>query len=458
MTASTIFASGISFLYSVLAKRYVDPLDYGIYSTCVLLQTYLAYSQLGVLNAYNRDLPQLIGARKMEDARKTRDTSISFIWLMYVAVCLVTMVVLTIIRLSNGLSDKYYFGYMLAMVYLIVDTTATFCMNTTRIYGDFNYSAMVNIVKTLIALTMGLIGIFLFGYYGLYLMPISGGIASIVLYYSRSLKGIHLHIDRPVLKDAMWSGIPLMLNTFVWTIMGSVDKFVILIFMTTTDLGIYTVPLMGFTTMVLIPQTISQVFYYKISIAYGESGDEKQLVALCNKFTRVTTLCTGAVAVLAYYILPIFVELVMPMYTDGIYPAQILLVGVAIYGTTMLYGNIFSVMKWNRDLIVNSVILCIFNIIFSTGMVLILGRDIENVALGTAISYTLYSFLLLKRLSNRFEMSLGGFLQSSWLPMLLIMVPALLLYYLLPNIYLAFAVTCVILGLQTIFIYRGYKK
>ena len=64
VSASTVIASAISFLFSVISRRYLSPLEYGTYSTCLLLQTYISYGQLGVLNSYNRDYPQLIGAEE----------------------------------------------------------------------------------------------------------------------------------------------------------------------------------------------------------------------------------------------------------------------------------------------------------------------------------------------------------------------------------------------------------
>ena len=169
-------------------------------------------------------------------------------------------------------------------------------------------------------------------------------------------------------------------------------------------------------------------------------------------------LITGAVAVIGFYVMPVFVKLIMPKYVDGIFPAQILLIGVAIYGSTMLYGNIFSVMKWNKDLIVNSIILCIFNVVFSTTLVLLLGREINNVAFGTAISYAAYSFLLLARLSKKFDTSIVGLLMAGWWPLLLTVVPAILLYILLPNIFVGFAIAMILLCVEAIYFYKRDRK
>ena len=458
VTASTVFCSGMTFLFSIIARHYIEPALTGIYASCILLETYLAYAQFGVLNAYNRDMPQFMGAKRDDDALNLRNSSISFIWLSYLIVCIIASIVVSIMYALGMIESKFYFGYLLAFIYLIIDTTATFCMNTARIYGKFNFSAWVNIAKTLIAFFIGILGVKYFGYYGLYVMPIAAGVFAVIFYYRTCFEGFKIGIDFELLKEEIKTGFPLMVNNLVWTLVGSVDKFVILIFMSTVALGIYDVPQMVFTAMVLIPQTISQVFYYKVSYAYGKTNDKSVLINMCNKYTNVMGLITGAVAVIGFYVMPVFVKLIMPKYVDGIFPAQILLIGVAIYGSTMLYGNIFSVMKWNKDLIINSIILCIFNVVFSTTLVLLLGREINNVAFGTAISYAAYSFLLLARLSKKFDTSIVGLLMAGWGPLLLTVVPAILLYILLPNIFVGFAIAMILLCVEAIYFYKRDRK
>ncbi|WP_313151769.1 oligosaccharide flippase family protein [Lacrimispora sp.] len=457
ITASTVICSLISFIYSVLAKKYVPPIEYGIFSTCTLIQTYMNYIQFGVFNSYNRDYPQMIGAKKDKEAAELKNTAITFMWLIYSVTAIVGGCFLWIQYGKHLFDKRYFFGYIVSMVFVLIDTTANFSMYTVRIHGKYNYSALAGIIKTVIAVTLGIIAIRRFGYFGLYIMPVVGALVSIVLYYKGSLDDIKLRINRIVLKTSMITGIPLMINSFIWTIVSSIDKFVILGFMTTEDLGIYSVPLMGFSTMVLIPQSISQVFYNKISIVYGETKDELKLLKYCNRYTMLNSLFTSAVAVAAFYILPIFVSYYMPNYSDGVVPAQILLIGVAIYGTTLLYGNIFSILKWNRELIVNSVLLCIFNTVFSTSLVLLLGRDIENVAIGTSLSYAAYSIMLLYKLAEKMGFSIRKLFYYSYAPVLIAIIPSMILYFTVKSTILAFILSMGIILISFVWFIKKRK-
>ena len=436
VTASTVVCSAMSFIFNVYARSLVNPDNMGIYSTCLLLQTYLTYAQLGVLNSYNRDYPQALGRKDYEDADKMRNSVFSYLISMFLIVTLVVDVAVAIIYHGN-MSDYYAFGYLVVPVILLVKCLDDCSVSTARIQGKYNYSAGAGFLRTCIAMALGVVAINLWGYYGLYVMPFASAVLGIIFFGKYAIRHVHFLLDFSYIKGMILGGLPLLFESLIWTLVSSVDKFVILIFMTRYDLGVYSVPIMGFTTMVLIPQTISGVFYNKISRLYGATGDEMQLLDEAAKYTGIVSTLTGGACVGVFYLLPLFVQIFMPKYTDGNAASQILIIGVAIYSTTMILGNIFSVLKLNISLIMNSIYLCIFNTVFSTGLVLLVDRTIEMVAVGTLISYALYSLLLIFKLNKRFGYSVVKLLKKSWMPLLMVVIPGILFYFIIPSFMVA---------------------
>lgn len=441
VTLSTVACSAMSFVFSVYSKSIVATIPLGIYSTCLLAQTYMNYAQLGVLNAYNRDYPQALGRKDEATAQKLKNTAMTFMLLVYLAIFVIfeAWVYIHYHKLigTDEYSAYYAFGYAMCPVLILLKSFDDMSNSTVKMNGRYNYVAIVGFVRTIIALLIGIVAINIFGYYGLYAMSLSSAFLGIIMFRSQSLKGARLDFDFSYMKVMILGGLPLLINSLIWTLVQSVDKFVILGFLDTEALGVYSVPLMGFTTMVLIPQTISQVFYIKISHLYGAHQDENELLDKAREFTSITAAITGGACVLVFYIMPIFVDFFMPMYADGTAATQILIIGVAIYATTMIYGNIFSVLKLNKSLIANSIALCIFNVIFSSALVLLVSRDINMVAIGTGMSYALYSLLLMIKLNKKFDYSFMSLLSSSWLPLLAIVLPAVAYYMLIDSIYIA---------------------
>lgn len=434
VTLSTVACSAMSFIFSVYSKSIVSNTPMGIYSTCLIVQTYMNYAQFGVLNAYNRDYPQALGRKDFDAAQKMKNSAVTFMLMIY-ALIFVVFEAWVLIRYhgvigADQLQTYYAFGYAMCPVMILLKSFDDMSNTTVRMNGLYNKSAIIGFCRTVIALFIGIAGLKLFGYYGLYAMTCSSAVLGILLFHKHSLKGVKLDFDTSYMKLMILGGLPLLINSLIWTIVQNVDKHVILTFLDTDALGVYSVPTMGFTTMVLVPQTISQVFYIKISHLYGANHDEKEMLDKAAYFSRITSVISGAACLFVFIIMPIFVHYFMPMYTDGTVATQILVVGVAIYATTMLYGNIFSVLKLNKSLIANSVALCIFNAVFSSALVLLVERSINMVAIGTGLSYALYSLLLMIKLSRRFKYSLIKLLVNSWGPAVAVMVPGIIIYLL----------------------------
>ncbi len=212
--------------------------------------------------------------------------------------------------------------------------------------------------------------------------------------YIKSFYKIQFVWDIVVIKRLIKTGLLLLVNSLVWTFMMSIDKFVILGFMDYEALGIYSAALIGFSTLVMIPQSLSSIFYVKLSHQYGSNNDTTTLVKTINKYTCIMSLVVSVVSIVAYYLLPPFILFAMPAYEHGIRSAQLLVMGVSIYSASMLFGHLFTIQRKNIKLLRNTLMLCIFNICFSSGLVIIFGRNINYVALGTTISYGLYGILL----------------------------------------------------------------
>ncbi len=443
VTLSTVTCSALSFVFSVYSKSIVPTTPLGIYSTCLIVQTYMNYAQFGVLNAYNRDYPQALGRKDFDNAAKLKNTAMTFMLMIY-ALIFVVFEAWVIFKYHGSFgSDEYQtyyaFGYAMCPIMILLKSFDDMSNTTVRMNGQYNKSAIIGFVRTVLAMAIGVITLKLVGYYGLYAMTMSSALLGIILFHKDALKGSKLDFDFNYMKIMIVGGLPLLINSLIWTIVQNVDKHVILTFLNTDALGVYSVPTMGFTTMVLVPQTISQVFYIKISHLYGANRDEHELLEKASYFTNITSLISGAACLFVFYVMPIFVHYFMPMYTDGTVATQILVIGVAIYSTTMIFGNIFSVLKLNKSLIANSVALCIFNVIFSSALVLLVERSINMVAIGTGISYALYSLLLIIKLNRRFNYPVLKLLANSWLPMLAIVVPGVLFYIFCSNIYVAAA-------------------
>jgi O-antigen/teichoic acid export membrane protein len=271
--------------------------------------------------------------------------------------------------------------------------------------------------------------------------------------YRRTFKGVHILFDKNLIIQLIKTGWPLLVNGLVWMVMVSIDKFVILGTMTMEDMGHYSIGNFGFSTLVLIPQALSQVYYVKMSTYYGAQRDVFSLVEAASRFSRTISAVTCLTAVGALTLLPPFVSWLMPKYIPGVPAAQIMIVGVALYSTSMIYSNIFSILKKNGELLGNTILICILNAVFSLGLVYIFGKDIRMVAAGTSVAYALYSLSIMITLKRTLHIEIFKLFVQSWVPLMITIIPCILILILVQNqiLSICLAALCTIISMVAIY-------
>ena len=450
---ATLITAVVHFLFSVYTKAHIVPLEYGIYSTCLLVRTYFSYAQLGTLNAFNRDYPQLIGAGDKERAKLYRDTTFTYLIYTFLTLSIVIAIVVLIVGNTNGVDSRYIFGLIFCAFITAANVIESFLCSRVRIDGDFKYTSIVIIIE-LTATAIGFVLIPLIGYYALYIVLILGSVIGIIMYYKRGISDIQMTIDKMVLKSIILSGVPLLINNLIWSVVDSIDKFVILGFMDAERLGVYSIAQMAFSYMILIPTAMSQLFYVNLGKVYGASGDKEHLNKVAINYTLIISVVMSFLVLVAYFFMEPLVAMIMPKYIEGVKSAQILMLALAIYTPTMVNGNILTILKKNAALLRNAIYLCVLNAVCSVGFVIIRGVNIESVALGTAVSYLFRTVILIIQLKRQAGADVIEMIKASIVPVLIIGGPGILLYYLEISIWLRFLLAILIALFLTLVLYR----
>lgn len=450
---ATILSAGVHFIYSIYVKAYVQPLEYGMYSTCLLLQTYMAYFQMGSLNAFNRDYPQLIGAGKSDEATKYRNTVFSFIIITY-SICLcVATICITVIGKAEGQDSRLVIGFILTAILTVITVFENYGNYRCRIDHGFKFSSLVTILE-LLSIPVGLLIVSKIGYYGIYITSILAMVIGVILYFKPSFRDFRFMIDGPLLKRILISGTPLLINGLIWTVVNSIDKFVILGFINTEALGVYGIAQNAFSYMVLIPSAMSQLFYVKMGKEYGASEDINVLVKVSMRFSTLLAAITSIIALIAYFFLPILVNVFMPNYSNGVPSAQILILGLSVYAATLINGNILTILKKNGALLINSILMCVFNAICSIGFVIVFGATIESVALGTATSYIFCTLIIVCQVYKYAHCKIWPIIKASVIPVCISLVPGVVAYNMIENRIAGFGAAIVFVVLFYGFFYR----
>lgn len=390
--SATLISSALSFVLGVVSRNILGPEQYGYWVSLSMAFTFIPLLQLGVLNAMNREIPYYVARNSIEEVNQIRQKTFSFL-ITFPTFIMLLLLLLSIFVNNNNVAIEYKVGSIfISLIGLLLFLSAYVEMYYKSIQ-DFRSASKLIAVKGVVQSVLSIVFILFFGFIGLFLGMLAALIIEIIMGRQAFKKMSFIFDFRfqsyvPLIK----TGFPILMVGIIWSVLIATDKIILTIMMDSSALGNYSVALLVFSTMMLLPQVISQVYYPKIvtMVSKEEYQQIKQSYKRVNFFLLVISLIIVLVGVL---LLPPVIRLLMPGYVNGIVSAQILLVGLIPLTLVNYAANYFNATH-NQKLYIKILVVCILVNILLSITLLLMYPDISMVAIGTSITFLLYFILM----------------------------------------------------------------
>jgi O-antigen/teichoic acid export membrane protein len=189
-------------------------------------------------------------------------------------------------------------------------------------------------------------------------------------------------------------GFPLLSAGILYSLLTSIDRWVIVHFLGVLPLGHYTLAIVAFGAASLVPQVVSQLSYPRMAHAFGRLGDAEALRGLaCRQSLQSVAVTLPAVALL-WLALPPLAARLLPAYVEGVGAARILLLGVAAYSLAIGPANLLVTTGHQRLYLALQAVSVALNALLSASAAAA-GFGLAGVAAGSAIALALYTVGLL---------------------------------------------------------------
>jgi len=391
-SASSFFAPVIGFMSSFIATAFISPKEMGIMQAALLIPPYFSFLQLGVFNGLNRNVAfykarnDSIKVQKMVDTSYFVASIVSKIGLIFATLFLVYALLY-----SDNIIAKI--APVMIIVSLAFAPYSSHMDTTFRSGSDFKLLGQIKFKESFIHFIACLSPIVL-GWIGKIIFEI---VRPFSIYILRSQK-------QPIppvggfsfseYKELLTIGFPLLLGGYIYTIFNIADQSAIGYYLSTTDLGNYTIARLVLMTFLIIPTTLSILLYPKASAKYSISRSNMGLRNFFWVSLGLNLLCLLPIAILVYYSLPYLVSTFLPDYVAGIEAAQISI----FTGLTFVSSGpsiIMGVVKRNTLYIIAITIALVVFWLFAKYFYQE-NLNIENIAwLRFYVSFTFSVFLLL---------------------------------------------------------------
>lgn len=386
---STIIYLGGRFGVDIYAARLMGPTEYGLWNLLSLVPVYGTIIQFGVLNGMNREVPYFFGAKEPERVQIIRHTTytvvvgtalVAFIALMVAGILIPdSKIGFPLLLLSGGLlfAQQIYLYFQIylksakhfilisAQQLLFVPILVLIALPTTILWGLSGYIA---------ALTFSMI------------------LTSIWI-AKRIEHRNQFNVDWQEARHLAKIGFPIMVTGLLYGLLTSVDRWVIVTFLGTTQLGYYTLAIITLRMITMFPLVISQQIYPRLAEAYGASRDITKLKSLLVQQLALSVVIMAPLVIGIYFFFPPLITRFLSEYAPGIDSMRVTLLGVVFLPLSSALGNLLIIIgKQNYPMFAQAAAI-VANVVAGTFFANI-GWGIRGVAVGSAFSYFVYAALL----------------------------------------------------------------
>jgi O-antigen/teichoic acid export membrane protein len=386
---STISFQASRFIVAMIVARWVGPVEYGIWNS---LQPLIAYGIIflcGIPNGMNREIPFLMGKRETVKAQKLINFSMFFV--LFVSGLIAIITILTSLVLDVPVNLKLPLCFV-GILFLPMNMYVLFQF---LLKSRIQFQAMSS-QQFLISFLYPVITLLCAFFYG-----ISGFILGQALTTSIMVLIIYRIAPFPIQMELSWNhfrqlsriGMPLMGAGLLYILLTTVDRWVILGYLGVGQLGQYTVAILIFGILSIVPIVISQQMYPRMLYRYAETESFQAIVPMIAKQSLSAFSVTFPLIVVAYFGVPYFVSTFMPQYSQGIIPARILLIGMLFLPLTGGVANFLNTIEKQLYYMLVQAAAVIINFVMAT-LFVNFGLGLNGVAWAVSISYFLYALIL----------------------------------------------------------------
>lgn len=350
VVGGNIATSLISMIASVLVARWTLPYDMGIWNTALLVTVYAPVIQFGVFSGLGRELPYLFGTGKSEKAMEMAQTA--YAWALSLsALTMASAVLVSSAFWANGLGRLA--ATSVAIGTIVACSWLSFYLGTTyRTHSEFGRLAKNNTLVAVVGIPLTIL-VLRWGYSGLIIRAAIISLFSLAVLYFRRPIDVRPVWNKLIFYRLVKIGAPIWMVGQLGAFFITLDRFVLVA--VPQVLGYFTVAIQTAVFSRSIPIAFTVVLYPKMAHKYGENHNAMDIWYMARKGAVGASLLGLFVGLCGWFILPKFVEIILPKYVPGISAAQY----AAFLGLAMgcyVFDNVYNIIGRQDAYVANWVV------------------------------------------------------------------------------------------------------
>ena len=389
LTLSTILFHISRVLVELYVARSVGPEVWGIWYILNLLLAYRTVFELGIVNAMNREVPFLNGKGESIRAKDVTNTSFTSLFILTLAV--------SIFILSVGffLEDPDYRSKVFMLSILFV--SSQFYYFTQTILKSQIQFKLFSLQQFLFAILFPVLAVPMSSYFALegFMLAYSFTlfVGTLFIIYAGKIR-LKVQLEKKLLVQLIKIGFPIMAVGITYTFLNTIDRWIISGFVGIEALGYYSLAIIVFGVINLLPRIISQQFYPRMIMEWGSEKSIQKLLSWTDKQKMIVGVIIYPIAIIIILLAPYLIRAWMPTYSEGIHAIQIIMIGPLFMPLSSGWGNVMNILNKQIYYLYNIIGAVLVNLALNL-LFVHFGMGINGVALGTTIAFASYNISLM---------------------------------------------------------------
>jgi O-antigen/teichoic acid export membrane protein len=386
---SSVLFNGINTIIGIGVIYFLSPVEIGIWNSLLIVQPYLFIVQLGVYNGLNRELPFLLGSEQNELAQDL--VVVAWRFSLFLAIISIVISVIVLLYLFyNNQPTIIFIGAVGVAVLVASEFLINYLLVLYRTKENLLKLSNVYFIQSVL-LVLTLPFVIYFGYIGFVFRSIVlASILTVSLYFYRPYT-FSRSVKISMLYDLIKVGLPLFTFGYLQGLTKSFSRIILLIFGDATLVGLFTPSAAVIVGIGMIPAAVSQYFYPRMSYLFGKHGRADILWQQVLKFSSFAFFVSIPIVLIGWFVIPVLIENLLPVYMESIFPAQISLLSGA-FEAAMIGINVLNSMKAYKWLLILTVAKLLLFFVFQYVLVQLL-PPLIGISLGYLSASTIYFIL-----------------------------------------------------------------
>lgn len=385
-SAGSLASSVTGTLGGFLIIAWVPPADLGIWKSALILQSYVALLQAGVIHGLNRELPYQMGKGGYSH-EKFASTAQTFAFV-------VSIFLLVAAAASWALPVGIKTKYALSAVFVVsaCGIFINYLSVTYRAAQLFVKFAKINLIVAGVNL-LTLLFVFYLKYFGIPLRVSVIAVCQVALLYIFRPLHVSFKFDLKSFLALLKIGVPLYASGYIIQLALTFPNTILLLEEGTKAVGLFAPAVAAFGLMMMLPQSIGQYVYARMSFRLGQTDNPKALWTYAWKSSLGLVLISLPIIALISLTAPYIIHRFYPKYIECINTIFWMLLAGTFFGAQM-FGSVFRSMKaWKFLWIWTGLRVCLSFLLPLMGYKIFLKDRLMGVSIGYACA-GLISFIL----------------------------------------------------------------